>query len=114
MEEGQLIEIFDIRYVTRFLRVFAERYPQAEVQDIVGAIEASLSPKHGIGFVRSSRRLILLLRNQMEQEQVEAITAQFTAGPLQSESYADFARLERKYAQKARAVPAELDRRAHA
>jgi len=31
----------------------------------------------------------------MEQEQVEAITAQFTAGPLQSESYADFARLER-------------------
>jgi len=114
MEEGQLIEIFDIRAVTSFLRGYGERYSQVEVQDIVGAIEASLSPKHGIEFVRSSRRLILLLRNQMEQEQVEAIAEQSTTSPIHAETYAGFARLERKYAPKPRATPLELDRRAHA
>jgi hypothetical protein len=84
------------------------------VQELIGSIEASLSPKHGVGFVRSSRRLIHLLRNQIEQEQDEPIAAESPASPMLTETYADFARLERKYASKPRAVPIELDRRAHA
>jgi hemerythrin-like domain-containing protein len=114
LEEGHLIEIYDIRTVIRFLRVFGERYPHADVQELVGSIEASLSPKHGVGFVRSSRRLIHLLQNQIEQEQGEARTEDFPASPMLTETYADFSRLERKYAPKPRAVPIELDRRAHA
>ena len=54
MEEGQRIEIFDIRTLVKFLRVFGERYPQAEILETVESIEASLNPKHGAGFVRSS------------------------------------------------------------
>lgn len=114
MEEGHLIEIFDIRTVIKFLRVFGERYPQADAQELIGSIEASLSPKHGAGFVRSSRRLIQLLRNQIDQEQVEPGAAELPASPMLTESYGDFARLERKYAPKPRTVPIELDRRAHA
>jgi hypothetical protein len=118
MEEGHLIEIFDIRTVIKFLRVFGERYPQAEVHELIGSIEASLSPKHGAGFVRSSRRLIKLLRNQIDQEQAEPVAAELPTSPPTSpkltETYAEFARLELKYASKPRAVPTELDRRAHA
>ena len=114
MEEGHLIEIYDIRTVIKFLRVFGERYPQVEMQELVGSIEASLSPKHGAGFVRSSRRLIQLLRNQIDQEHVETAGAEHPASPMLTENYADFGRLERKYAPKPRAVPIELDRRAHA
>jgi hypothetical protein len=111
MEEGHLIEIFDIRTVIKFLRPFGERYPQAEVHELIGSIEASLSPKHGAGFVRSSRRLIQLLRDQIDPEPVEPVAA---TSPMLTETYAEFARLERKYASKPRAVPIELDRRAHA
>jgi hypothetical protein len=114
MEEGQLIEIFDIRTVIKFLRVFGERYPQDEVQELIGSIEASLNPKHGAGFVRSSRRMIQLFRNQIDKEPIEPVAAEVPANPMLTESYADFARLERKYAAKPRAVPIELDRRAHA
>src|SRR4051812_29607972 len=111
MEEGHLIEILDIRTVIKFLRTFGERYPQPEVHELIGSIEASLSPKHGAGFVRSSRRLIQLLRDQIDPEQVEPVSV---TSPMLTETYAEFARLERKYASKPRAVPIELDRRAHA
>jgi hypothetical protein len=104
MEEGQRIEIFDIRTVIKFLRVFADRYPQAEVVELVESIEASLNPKHGAGFVRSSRRLLHLLQNQINPEQIEAIASEFP----------EMARLERKYAPKSHSVPIERDRRAHA
>jgi|GEM_PF-3560528 len=114
MEEGQLIEIFDIRTVIQFLKVFGERYRQADVPELVGSIEASLSPKHGVGFVRSSRLLIQLFRSQIDQEQMEHLEADLPANPMLAETYDDLARLERKYASKARAVPIELDRRAHA
>ena len=80
----------------------------------VESIEASLNPKHVIGFVRGSRRLMQLLRNQIELEQADATAAQSTGGSLQSEAVADFSRLERKYAIKPRTAPIELDRRAHA
>jgi hypothetical protein len=114
MEEGQLIEIFDIRTVIKFLSIFGERYRRTDVSELVGSIEASLSPKHGVGFVRSSRLLVQLLRNQIDQEQVQHVAAELPANPILTESYDDFARLERKYASKPRAVPIELDRRAHA
>jgi hypothetical protein len=115
LEEGQLIEIFDIRTVIKFLRDFGERYRQTDVSELVGSIEASLSPKHGVGFVRSSRLLIQLLRNQIDQQQVQHVASELPANPILTESsYGDFARLERKYGSKSRAVPIELDRRAHA
>jgi hypothetical protein len=118
MEEGHLIEIFDIRTVIKFLRVFGERYPQAEVHELIGSIETSLSPKHGAGFVRSSRRLIQLLRNQIDQEQSQPVAEEIptspATSPMMTETYAEFARLERKYASNPRRVPIELDRRANA
>ena len=117
MEEGQRIEILDIRTMIKFLRAYGERYPQAEVVELVGSIEASLNPKHGAGFVRSSRSLILLLRNQIFEEQAESTVTElnsFTPSSMLAETNSDFARLERKYAAKSRAVPIELDRRAHA
>jgi hypothetical protein len=114
MEEGQRIEIFDIRLVIKFLRVFGERYPQGEVLELVNSIEASLNPKHGAGFVRSSRRLSQLLRSQIDDAEASASDAGLALGPMSTEIYADFPKLERKYAPKPRAVPMELDRRAHA
>ena len=120
LEEGQRIEILDIRTMIKFLRAYGKRYPQSEVLELVGSIEASLNPKHGAGFVRSSRSLILLLRNQIyEEETGSAVTellsfSQDPQGPIPAETYSDFARLELKYASKSRAVPIELDRRAHA
>ena len=114
MEEGHRIEILDIRTLSKFLRVFGERYPEAEVLDLVGSIEASLDPKHGAGFVRSSRRLIQLLRNQINDEQAGPTDVELASSPMLTETYAEFTRLERKYAPQPRAVPLELDRRAHA
>ena len=114
MEEGQRIEIFDIRTVLKFLRVFGDRYPQAEILEIVGSIEASLNPKHGPGFVRSSCRLIQMLRNHIAQEHDRPTAEESPSSPMLTETYAEFARLERKYAPQPRAVPKELDRRAHA
>jgi hemerythrin-like domain-containing protein len=156
MEEGDRIEILDIRTVLKFLRMFGDEYHQSmeekvlfpvllraaphdviqglmlehhEERELVTAIEDALSPKHGIGFVRNSRQLILLLRKHLDmedkvfldiaerllsREEDEAIATEFTAHQPQSETYSAFARLERKYAAKPRTMPRELDRRAHA
>jgi hemerythrin-like domain-containing protein len=158
MEDGDRIEIFDIRTVLKFLRMFGDEYHQsmeekvlfpalmgaapqndelhqtfllehAEERELVSSIEATLNPKHGIGFVRSSRRLILLLRNHLDKEDAvfadiaarllsreedEVIAARFTTNRTYSETYASFSRLERKYAHRPRAIPIEMDRRAHA
>jgi len=113
MEEGERIEIFDIRTIVRFLRVFEGRFTQSEAQELVAAIEASLNPKHGVAFVRSSRQLIQLFRNQLDNEQAEAIATPANTG-TQSEPHAEFARLERKYSGKRREHPLELGRSAHA
>ena len=69
-----------------------------------GAIEASLSPKHGVGFVRSSRQLIQLLRNQIDQEQVRTRCGRGSRKPdaITESPMTTFARLERKYAPKPR------------
>jgi len=158
MEEGNLIEIFDIRTVLKFLRIFGDEYHQsteervlfpallhaapdeaelhemfllehAEERELVSAIEGALNPKHGIGFVHSSRRLILLLRNHLEKEdralaniterllsrdEDEVIAAKFASNRTMPDISAGFSRLERKYAPKPRAIPIEMDRRAHA
>ena len=158
MEEGNLIEIFDIRTMLKFLRIFGDEYHQsmeehvlfpvllraapeeverhemfllehAEERELLSAIDAALNPKHGIGFVQSSRRLILLLRNHLEKEERalediserllpkdedEVIAALFASNRPMPDIFASFSRLERKYAAKPRAIPAELDRRAHA
>jgi hypothetical protein len=114
MEEGGLIEIYDIRTVLRFLRAYGDSYHlSTEERELLSEVEGALNPKHGIGFVRNSRRLILLLRNHREKEMDEMIGATLTGRNL-TEIQASFARLEWKYAPKSRGVPSELDRRAHA
>jgi hemerythrin-like domain-containing protein len=157
MEHGDRIEIFDIRTVLKFLRLFGDEYHQSmeekvlfpvllnaapqkdvihhllqehgEERELVSAIEDALNPKHGPGFVRSSRRLIQLLRSHLDmedsvfqdiagrllsKEEDEVIATEFTTHQTYSETYSTFARLERKYAPKARETFLELDRRAHA
>lgn len=95
MEEGDRIEILDIRTVVRFLKLFGDQYHQSmeekvlfpmllraaphdvihnlqlehgEERELVAAIEDALNPKHGIGFVRNSRQLIQLLRKHLDME----------------------------------------------
>jgi hemerythrin-like domain-containing protein len=157
MEEGGRIEIFDIKAVLTFLRRFGDQHhgtmeekvlfpvllrtvPQEGAlhqmliehraeRELLAAIEDALNPKHGIGFVRNSRQLILLLRNHVDKEknvlcgiaerllsaeEDEAIAAEFTTSPTHSENYANFARLERKYAPNRRGTPIGPERRAHA
>src|SRR6187399_3190051 len=115
MEEGALIEIYDIRTVLRYFRDFGSVYPQlTEERELLSEIEGALNPKHGIGFVRNSRRLILLIRNRLEKEEDEIIAAGFMTGRNLTDTHATFSRLERKYASKSRSAPAEMERRAHA
>jgi len=157
MEKGERIEIFDIRTVLKFLRLFGDTYHQSmeekvlypvllnastqkdvihhllrehgEERDLVTAIEDALNPKHGIGFVTSSRQLIQLLRSHLDMEDAvfqdiadrllskeedEVIASEFTTHQAYSDTYSTFARLERKYAPRPRETFLELDRRAHA
>lgn len=151
MVEGERIEIFDIRILLGFLRIYGYEYHQnmeekvlraaphdstlhqlilerAEERELAAAIEDALNPKHGMGFVRNSRQLIQLLRNHLDQEdsvldiaerllskeQDELIAAEFQTNPTLSETYMNFARLERKYSLKSRSSRFEVDRRAHA
>jgi hemerythrin-like domain-containing protein len=157
MEEGERIEIPDIRTVLKFLRLFGDQCHQAmeekilfpvmlraapqkniiqqmildygEERELIAAIEETLNPKHGIGFVRNSRRLIQLLRNHLEMEDAvffknaerllskeedEAIVTQFRTNRTETDPPAPFARLERKYAPKSRGTAVERNRSAHA
>ena len=136
MEAGDRIEVFDIRTVLKFLRTFGEDplyqrllQDHREERELVSAIESTLNSRHGIGFVRSSRRLILLLRNHLDREDTvlcdiaerllsseedERIAAEFRTRQSYLESFPGFDRLERKYAPKPRGSRIELDRRAHA
>jgi hemerythrin-like domain-containing protein len=157
MENGERIEIFDIRTVLKFLRLFGDEYHQSmeekvlfpvllhaspqedviqlllrehgEERGLVAAIEDALNPKHGPGFVRSSRQLIQLLRSHLDmedsvfqdiadrilsKEEDEVIATEFMAHQTYTETYSTFARLERKYAPKPRETFLEMDRRAHA
>ncbi len=130
MEEGNRIEIFDIRTVLKFLRAFGDSYHlSTEERELLSVIEADLNAKHGIGFVRSSRRIILLLRNHLEKEDLaladigerllsknedDVIAATFASNRAISDIVVGFSRLERKYAPNPRSIPAEMDRRAHA
>ena len=130
MEEGNRIEILDIRTVLKFLRAFGDQYQlSTEERELLSVIEDDLNAKHGIGFVRGSRRLILLLRNHLETEDLalaniaerllsrdedDVIAAPFASKRAISDIVVSFSRLERKYASNPRSIPAEMDRRAHA
>jgi len=157
MEKGERIEIFDIRTVLKFLHLFGDKYHQSmeekvlypvllnattqkdvihhllrehgEERALVTAMEDALSPKHGIGFVTSSRQLIQLLRSHLDledavfqdiadrllsKEEDAVIASQFTTHQAYSDTYSTFARLERKYGPRPRETFLELDRRAHA
>ena len=143
LEDGERIEIVDVTAILKFLRLFGDEYhrtmeesilfpallraaPQedslrqifgehSEERAVVAEIEAALNPRKGIAFVRSSRRLILLLRNHLDKEdavlpnvverslskeQDEMVVAEFTKNRKEAETLVNFPRLERKYMRK--------------
>src|SRR5688572_2200770 len=93
--EGALIEIYDIRTVLKFLREYGDSYHlSTEERELLSEVEGALNPKHGIGFVRNSRRLILLLRNHQESDGDEMTGARLTTGRSLTEVQASFSRME--------------------
>lgn len=148
LEYGERIEIADVTTILKFLRVFGDEYHQAteerilfpalfrtapqedslsqlfhehsEERAVVAEIEAALNPKKGIAFVRSSRRLILLLSNHLDKEDAvlpdivdrslskeedAMVEAEFTKNRIQAETLVNFARLEQKYIRKPQERP---------
>lgn len=85
----------------------------AEERSLVEGIEGSLMAKRGMAFAGGSHRLSLLLREHLEKEdatfgnlaeetlskeQDDAVVVQFLKSRTPPETYANFPRLERKYA----------------
>jgi hemerythrin-like domain-containing protein len=87
LEEGDRIEIADVVSILKFLRLFGEQSEHSEERRLVNQIEASLQRKVGGDFVRSSRRLSVLLRSRLDKEHTI----------LRSDSSVNFSRLEQKY-----------------
>lgn len=107
LEDGQRIETADARAILKFLRIFRDGFPQT-MEETVAAMEEALNSKRARAFARSSRQLILLLRSHLDKEQGEVVAAEFTKSETQSEIYANFTRLERKYAPNRHGTPIEL------
>jgi hemerythrin-like domain-containing protein len=143
LEDLERIEIADVTAILKFLRLFGDEYHQTmeekvlfpalmhaepeedtlhqmlvehgEERAVVAEIEAALNPRKGVAFVRSSRRLILLLRHHIDKEDTvlreiaqrslskeedEMVAAQFTRNQRPAETYINFTRLEWKYMRK--------------
>jgi hemerythrin-like domain-containing protein len=142
LEDLERIEIADVAAILKFLRLFGDEYHQtmeekvlfpaimrAEPQESAlrqmlvehgeeRAVVAELNPKKGIAFVRSSRRLTLLLNHHLDKEDTvlreiaerslskeedEMVTAEFTKNQTHADTYVNFARLEWKYIRKPQA-----------
>jgi len=153
LEDGERIEIADVTAILKFLKFFGDEYHQAmeerilfpalfgtapqegslrqifqehsEERAAVAEIEAALNPKKGIAFVRSSRRLILLLRNHLDKEDFilpdiaerslskeedEMVVAEYTKNRTEAETLVNFARLEKKYLRKPQGTPLKSER----
>ena len=87
LEEGDRIEIADVVSILKFLRLFGEQSEHSEERRLVTQIESALQRKVGSDFVRSSRRLSVLLRSRLDKEHTI----------LRSDSSVNFSRLEQKY-----------------
>jgi hemerythrin-like domain-containing protein len=109
LEDGERIEIADVNAVLRFLSFLGEE------RAAFTEIETALNHKIGITFVRSSRRLIQLLRNHIDKEDIalpeiaeralskeEDATgvAEDTKNRTPAETFVSLARLENKYMRK--------------
>jgi hemerythrin-like domain-containing protein len=146
LEDLERIEIADVAAILKFLRLFGDEYHQTmeekvlfpalmrsepqegslrqmlvehgEERAVVAEIEAALYPRKGIAFVRSSRRLTLLLNHHLDKEDTvlreiaerslskeedEMVTAEFTKNQTHADTYVNFARLEWKYIRKPQA-----------
>jgi hypothetical protein len=101
LEDGERIEIADVADILKFLKLYEDEYP--ERLTIVGEIEAALSFKQGTAFVRSSRRLISLLRDHLDKER--SLSAEVNEMVLAAGSLINFGRLEKKYTRKPQGTP---------
>ena len=148
LEDGERIEIADVVSILKFLRLFGDQYHQSmeenvlfpallcanpdesplsqmltehgEERSLVSAIENALKFKVGIDFVKSSRRLSVLLRNHLDKEESvfrrfadltlsaaedKIIVAEFMKNYIQPEAFINFSRLEGKYVSRLHAAP---------
>src|SRR5687767_659540 len=65
MENGQRIEIAD---ATAILKLLNKLFDAAEEGALVAVLEGALRDRRGVDFVRDSRRLSLIVRNQFVME----------------------------------------------
>jgi hemerythrin-like domain-containing protein len=140
MEEGVRIELADVTAILKFLRLCGDEHYQtieesvlfpallrtapddsrlhrmlsehAEERTLVAGIEDAMKAKKGMDFVRSSRRLSLLLRNHFEEEDTvlcdlaeqslskeedNAVVAEFKKRQIRPEIHGTLSRLESRY-----------------
>jgi len=90
LEEGDRIEISDVVSILKFLRMFGDQSEHSEERRLVTNIENALRVRVGSDFVRSSRRLIILLRSRLDKQD----------SVLRNDTSVNFSRLERKYPSK--------------
>jgi hemerythrin-like domain-containing protein len=148
LEDGARIEIADVSAVLKFLRCFGDEYHQAMEEQflfpalmagpipgnalsqmtlehsteraLVAGIEDALRSKRGMEFARTSRQLLVVLRDHLDKEdsllrllpggslsseQDDRVTAGFTGNRIPPESFVNFSRLEWKYTPKPRVEP---------
>src|SRR6476619_5186892 len=91
LEEGQRIEIADVMAILKFLRRFGAEHGDERL--LISEIQNALMTRRGKDFVRSSRQLTSLLRNQFSKEES-------LSNAISEYSDADLAQLERKYCPK--------------
>ena len=91
LEEGQRIEIADVMAILKFLRRFGDEHGDERL--LISEIQNALMTRRGKDFVRSSRQLTSLLRNQFNKEKS-------LSNAISEYSDAGLAQLERKYCPK--------------
>jgi hemerythrin-like domain-containing protein len=92
----------------------------SEERALVSGIEDALRSKRGMAFAQGTRRLLVLLRDHLDKEDVllrslpetslsreqdDSVVAEFTKHRIQPEIYLNLSRLESKYTPKPRLEP---------
>ena len=93
LEDGERIEIADVKAVFKFFQVMV--LVHGEQRALMASIVDAFEARRVADFVLSSRRLSLILRNHIDKE--DAVLCQL-ADNKHPEMFLDFSRLERKYA----------------
>ena len=98
IEDGVRIEIADAMTLLKVLRLYGEEHSQTiKESDLFAGIEDAIKAKQGVNFVRTSRRLCLLLRNHLKEE--DSVLCNLAERRIQPDTQATLFRLERKYIQ---------------